>query len=89
MCLKYLLKFGSSKIVVALACTKMFYFSENHFLFYYFQLIGRNVGQLFKKEVFILDLPTMNIPKEKPRSAVDSSEGAGLENLFNNTNAPT
>ncbi|XP_045764102.1 exportin-5 isoform X1 [Maniola jurtina] len=52
------------------------------------RLIGRNVGQLFKKEVFILDLPTMNTPKEKPRSAVDSAEGAGLEKLFN-TNAPT
>ncbi|CAH2092253.1 unnamed protein product [Euphydryas editha] len=52
------------------------------------RLIGRNVGQLFKKEVFILDLPTMHIPKERPRSAVDAADGAGLENLFN-TNAPT
>ncbi|XP_061378784.1 exportin-5 [Danaus plexippus] len=51
------------------------------------RLIGRNVGQLFKKEVFILDLPTMNIQRDKPRSALDT-DGAGLENLFN-TNAPT
>ncbi|XP_052738184.1 exportin-5 [Bicyclus anynana] len=52
------------------------------------RLIGRNVGQLFKKEVFILDLPTMHAPKDKPRSALDAAEGAGLEKLFN-ANAPT
>ncbi|XP_075972156.1 exportin-5-like protein Ranbp21 [Anticarsia gemmatalis] len=46
------------------------------------RLIGRNVGQLFKKEVYILDLPTMHIVKEKPRSAIDTPEGAGLEKLF-------
>lgn len=47
------------------------------------QLIGRNVGQLFKKEVFIMDLPTMSAPsKEKPRAAVDTPEGAGLDKLF-------
>ncbi|CAG9792177.1 unnamed protein product [Diatraea saccharalis] len=51
------------------------------------RLIGRNVGQLFKKEVYILDLPTMHIAKEKPRSAVESAEGAGLEKLF--ANGPT
>ncbi|CAK1544693.1 unnamed protein product [Leptosia nina] len=51
------------------------------------RLIGRNVGQLFKKEVFILNLPAMNAPKEKPRSAVDSAEGAGLDRLF--ANGPT
>ncbi|XP_047518097.1 exportin-5 [Pieris napi] len=51
------------------------------------RLIGRNVGQLFKKEVFILNLPTMNVPKEKPRSAVESPEGAGLDKLF--ANGPT
>ncbi|XP_050362549.1 exportin-5 [Nymphalis io] len=52
------------------------------------RLIGRNVGQLFKKEVFILDLPTMHTPKEKPRSVIEAAEGASLENLFN-PNAPT
>ncbi|XP_049888101.1 exportin-5 [Pectinophora gossypiella] len=52
------------------------------------RLIGRNVGQLFKKEVYILDLPTMQTAKEKPRSAVDAPEGAGLEKLFT-ANAPT
>ncbi|CAH0628652.1 unnamed protein product [Chrysodeixis includens] len=46
------------------------------------RLIGRNVGQLFKKEVYILDLPTMHIIKDKPRSAIDAPEGAGLERLF-------
>ncbi|KAH9641557.1 hypothetical protein HF086_002244 [Spodoptera exigua] len=46
------------------------------------RLIGRNVGQLFKKEVYILDLPTMHIVKDKPRSAIDTPEGAGLERLF-------
>ncbi|KPJ15304.1 Exportin-5 [Papilio machaon] len=46
------------------------------------RLIGRNVGQLFKKEVFILDLPTMHVAKEKARSALDATEGAGLESLF-------
>ncbi|XP_045533887.1 exportin-5 [Papilio machaon] len=46
------------------------------------RLIGRNVGQLFKKEVFILDLPTMHVAKEKARSALDAPEGAGLESLF-------
>ncbi|VVD03479.1 unnamed protein product, partial [Leptidea sinapis] len=51
------------------------------------KLIGRNVGQLFKKEVFILDLPTMHVPKDKPRNAVDAPEGAGIDNLF--ANAPT
>ncbi|XP_045492853.1 exportin-5 isoform X2 [Colias croceus] len=48
------------------------------------RVIGRNVGQLFKKEVFILDLPTMHAPKEK--RTVDGTEG-GLEQLF--ANAPT
>ncbi|CAH0721476.1 unnamed protein product, partial [Brenthis ino] len=52
------------------------------------RLIGRSVGQLFKKEVFILDLPTMHIPKDKPRSALDSADGAALEGLFS-MNAPT
>lgn len=52
------------------------------------QLIGRNVGQLFKKEVYILDLPTMHTAKEKPRSAVDMPEGTGLESLFT-AHAPT
>lgn len=52
------------------------------------KLIGRNVGQLFKKEVYILDLPSMHIPKEKPRSALDAPEGAGLEKLFT-PSAPT
>ncbi|XP_063892641.1 exportin-5 [Helicoverpa armigera] len=46
------------------------------------RLIGRNVGQLFKKEVYILDLPTMHTVKDKPRSALDTPEGAGLERLF-------
>ncbi|XP_013140612.1 PREDICTED: exportin-5 [Papilio polytes] len=46
------------------------------------RLIGRNVGQLFKKEVFILDLPTMQVGKEKARSVLDAPEGAGLESLF-------
>ncbi|XP_060800785.1 exportin-5 [Amyelois transitella] len=46
------------------------------------KLIGRNVGQLFRKEVFILNLPAMPPAKEKPRSAVDAPEGAGLEGLF-------
>ncbi|CAB3228733.1 unnamed protein product [Arctia plantaginis] len=52
------------------------------------RLIGRNVGQLFRKEVYILDLPTMHIVKEKPRSAIDAAEGAGLEQLFA-SGAPT
>ncbi|CAB3235802.1 unnamed protein product [Arctia plantaginis] len=52
------------------------------------RLIGRNVGQLFRKEVYILDLPTMHIVKEKPRSAIDAPEGAGLEQLFA-SGAPT
>ncbi|KAL0884167.1 hypothetical protein ABMA27_016175 [Loxostege sticticalis] len=51
------------------------------------RLIGRNVGQLFKKEVYILDLPTMHTPKDKPRSAVDAPDGAGLDGLF--AHAPT
>ncbi|KAJ0179536.1 hypothetical protein K1T71_005248 [Dendrolimus kikuchii] len=47
------------------------------------RLIGRNVGQLFKKEVYIVDLPTMpTAGREKPRSAVEAPEGAGLEALF-------
>ncbi|CAH2229113.1 jg22168, partial [Pararge aegeria aegeria] len=53
------------------------------------RLIGRNVGQLFKKEVFVLNLPAMQTAqKDKPRSALDTAEGAGLEHLFN-PNAPT
>ncbi|KAJ8725207.1 hypothetical protein PYW07_016165 [Mythimna separata] len=46
------------------------------------RLIGRNVGQLFKKEVYILDLPSMHVAKDKPRSALDAPDGAGLERLF-------
>ncbi|KAI8440514.1 LOW QUALITY PROTEIN: hypothetical protein MSG28_001771 [Choristoneura fumiferana] len=39
--------------------------------------------QLFKKEVYILDLPTMPAPaRDKPRSALDAPDGAGLPGLF-------
>ncbi|XP_028163175.1 exportin-5-like [Ostrinia furnacalis] len=51
------------------------------------RLIGRNVGQLFKKEVYILDLPTMQSSKEKPRGPLDTAEGAQLDTLF--AHAPT
>lgn len=49
------------------------------------RLIGRNVGQLFKKEVYIVDLPAMALAtKEKGRSGnvLDSAEGASIEALF-------
>ncbi|GBP07029.1 Exportin-5 [Eumeta japonica] len=52
------------------------------------RLIGRNVGQLFKKEVFILNLPTMHkASKEKASNAVDAPGGANLPGLF--ASAPT
>lgn len=49
-------------------------------------LIGRSVGQLFKKEVFIMDLPSMPA-KEKPKGP-PSPQSVGLEQLFA-SNAPT
>ncbi|XP_068627564.1 exportin-5 [Battus philenor] len=52
------------------------------------RLIGRNVGQLFKKEVYILDLPTMQVAKEKTRSVLEAPEGAALDSLFA-SRAPT
>ncbi|KAM3968247.1 exportin-5-like protein Ranbp21 isoform 2-T2 [Aphomia sociella] len=52
------------------------------------RLIGRNVGQLFKKEVSILDLPTMPpAPKLASRGPLDAADGAGLARLF--ADAPT
>ncbi|XP_063635892.1 exportin-5 [Cydia splendana] len=54
------------------------------------RLIGRNVGQLFKKEVYILDLPHMSSARrEPPRSALDAPGGAGLPGLFAPAPAPT
>ncbi|XP_053599925.1 exportin-5 [Plodia interpunctella] len=46
------------------------------------KLIGRNVGQLFRKEVFILNLPSMHAAKERPRSALEAPDGAALDKLF-------
>ncbi|XP_059051314.1 exportin-5 [Achroia grisella] len=48
------------------------------------RLIGRNVGQLFKKEVSILNLPTMP-PVERPRPL--EADGVAFERLF--AGAPT
>ncbi|XP_041972976.1 exportin-5 [Aricia agestis] len=48
------------------------------------KLIGRNVGQLFKKEVYILNLPAMSVPpKQRPD---DLPDAANLTDLFK---APT
>lgn len=47
-----------------------------------FQLIGQNVGQRFRKEVHIANLPKlMSVPKEKPPSLLDSRD-PGIKNLF-------
>lgn len=46
------------------------------------QLIGRSIGQLFRKEVLIADLPTMTAPKEKVPSVMDKPESTGLSSLF-------
>ncbi|KOB74533.1 Chromosome region maintenance protein 5/exportin [Operophtera brumata] len=42
-------------------------------------------SKIDKKEVFILDLPSMHAPKARPPSAVDAPEGAGLDKLFATT----
>ncbi|KAJ2950388.1 hypothetical protein O0L34_g8631 [Tuta absoluta] len=46
------------------------------------RLIGRNVGQLFKKEVYILNLPAMPSNKPKPPDALDAPGGTHIQNLF-------
>ncbi|XP_072941490.1 exportin-5 [Epargyreus clarus] len=45
------------------------------------RLIGRNVGQLFKKEVYIMDLPAMRAVRDRPRPP-ETTEVADLAALF-------
>lgn len=45
------------------------------------QLIGRSVSQLFKKEVKIMDLPKMVLPKKETNKNFDFDYGAEINRL--------
>lgn len=48
------------------------------------QLVGKNLGQLFRKEIKIINLPPMNGPSRKGNyvNLVDSGESTGIEKIF-------
>lgn len=49
----------------------------------FLQLIGRSIGQLFRKEVRIAELPRLDLPRRYKTQRVDETEGeAGLCTLF-------
>jgi hypothetical protein len=49
----------------------------------FLQLIGRNIGQLFRKEVRIAELPRLDLPRRYKTPRVDETEGeVGLCTLF-------
>lgn len=48
-------------------------------------LIGRNIGQLFKRKEAIRDLPRIEIPRPKGENILNTSgneNGIGIANLF-------
>lgn len=50
--------------------------------FFFFQLIGRNIGQLFKKEVKIMDLPRLKLPKKQGNENFHFDYGIELNRLL-------
>ena len=52
--------------------------------FLYFQLVGKNVGQLFRKEVVIEDLPPIarNTNRHSIANLLARQEDVGIANMF-------
>ncbi|KAJ9575230.1 hypothetical protein L9F63_025819 [Diploptera punctata] len=46
------------------------------------QLVGQSMGQLFRKEVRIIDLPKLEVPRRQKPARVDESNDIGLCKLF-------
>lgn len=48
-----------------------------------FQLIGQSIGQRFRKEVHIGNLPMLkSVPKNKQSSLLDTHHDSGIINLY-------
>lgn len=67
--------------LVFFRCFILFIFLKNNFCYAIIclQLIGRSVGQLFKKEVKIADLPRITLPKK----VEEKETSPDLRTIFN------
>lgn len=69
----------SGPVEKSIELTRLF---ADHLFHFIFQLIGRSLGELFKKEVKIMDLPELKLPKKKRNTNFNFDYGPEMNRLL-------